>query len=169
MSKNEQSERVLRNLGGHVESLNNIFGRLLHTMDGQIEAIVSSNPKAIERLTEEHTMLSTDYKIAEKSFISELKKQFKRKGDQTPRLSDLKEIYPEATDLIESWREVLTENTKRIQQKHEHVVRLLEFALLRNSSMMRSIYTIQNNKTAHYTLEGNKKNKMSGLAVNQKI
>ncbi len=169
MSKNEKSEITLKNLGDHVELLNKIFGRLLHTMDGQIDAIVSSDPKSIEQLTEEHSMLSAEYKRAEKSFISELKNQFKSRGDQTPRLSELKEIYPEAAELIENWREILTLNTKKMQQKHEHVVRLLEFALLRNSSMMRSIYSIQNNKTAHYTLEGNKENKMSGLAVNQEI
>ncbi len=169
MSKNKNSETKLNNLAGHVESLDKIFGQLLLTMERQIEAIVSSDPKLIEKLTEEHSALSSEYKTAEKQFISELKSQFVNQGEKPLRLNDLKELYPNASDRIERWRELLTSNTKKLQQKHEHVVRLLEFALLRNSSMMRSIYSIQNNKTAHYTLEGNKENKMSGLAVNQEI
>ena len=169
MSKYNNSESKLNNLASHVESLDNIFERLLQTMEGQIEAIVSADPKSIEVLTEKHSALSSEYKTAEKKFISELKNLFVNHGEKPLRLSELKEIYPNASDRIELWRELLTSNTKKLQQKHEHVVRLLEFALLRNSSMMRSIYSIQNNKTAHYTLEGNKENKMSGLAVNQEI
>lgn len=169
MLKNENSELKLKNLAGHVESLNKIFGRLLRTMEGQIEAIVSSDPKAIEKLTEKHSALSAEYKSAEKDFITELKNLFKSRSEKPLRLNDLKEIYPDSSDEIDIWRDLLTSNTKKLQQKHEHVVRLLEFALLRNSSMMRSIYSIQNNKTSHYTLEGNKENKVSGLAVNQEI
>lgn len=169
MSKINNSELKLNNLAANVETLDHIFGRLLLTMEAQIEAIVSSDPKSIEALTEEHSALSSEYKIAEKRFISELKNLFTSKNDKPLRLNDLKEIYPSESDRIDTWRDLLTSNTKKLQQKHEHVVRLLEFALLRNSSMMRSIYSIQNNKSAHYTLEGNKENKMSGLAVNQEI
>lgn len=169
MSKKENSELKLKNLAGHVESLNKIFGRLLRTMEGQIEAIVSSDSKTIEKLTEEHSALSAEYKSAEKDFITELKNLFKSKGDKPLRLKDLKEIYPDSSVEIDEWRDLLTSNTNKLQQKHEHVVRLLEFALLRNSSMMRSIYSIQNNKSSHYTLEGNKENKVSGLAVNQEV
>lgn len=169
MSIKENSERKLRNLAGHVESLNKIFGRLLQTMERQIEAIASTDPKAIEKLTDEHSALSAEYKSAEKDFITELKNLLKSKSDKPLRLNDLKEIYPDSSDEIEMWRDLLTSNTNKLEQKHEHVVRLLEFALLRNSSMMRSIYSFQNNKTSHYTWEGNKENKMSGLAVNQEI
>lgn len=169
MSKNKNSELKLTNLASQVDSLNQIFGRLVQTMEGQIEAIVSSDPKAIENLTEEHSSLSAEYKNAEKNFITELKELFMSKSDKPLRLSHLKEIYPDSSTEIDLWRELLTSNTKKLQQKHEHVVRLLEFALLRNSSMMRSIYSIQNNKTSHYTLEGNKENKISGMAVNQEI
>lgn len=169
MSKNENSERKLRKLAGHLESLNMIFGRLIQSMDGQIEAIVSSDSNAIETLTEEHSVLSMEYKRAEKNFISELENLFELKSDKPLRLSDLKEVYPDSSDRIDMWRDLLISNTKKMQQKHEQVIRLLEFALLRNSTMMRSIYSIQNNKTSHYTLDGNKENKISGLAVNQEM
>lgn len=169
MSKKENTESKLRNLASHVESLNKIFGRLLRSMEQQIEAIASSNPKVIEKLTDEHSALSVEYKSAEKVFIKELKNLLMSKSDKPLRLNDLKEIYPDSSDEIEMWRDLLTSNTQKLQQKHEHVVRLLEFALLRNSSMMKSIYSFQNSKTSHYTLEGTKENKMSGMAVNQEI
>lgn len=169
MSKNKNSDLKLRNLAGHVESINRIFGRLIQSMEGQIEAIISANPKAIEKMTEEHSVLSVEYKSAERDFISELKNLFKINSDKPLRLSDLKEVYPDASDQIDIWRGLLISNTKKMQQKHEHVVRLLEFALLRNSTMMRSIYSNQNSKTSHYNLQGNKENNMSGMAVNQKM
>ncbi|MEX0944428.1 MAG: flagellar export chaperone FlgN [Balneolaceae bacterium] len=169
MRTQDNSESKLKIISDKVEKLNSIFTRLLNTMERQVEAIVASDSKKIEVLTEEHSNLSSEYKKAEKEFILELENLFRKKIKQPLRLSNLKELYPQEADRIEGWRELLTANTQKLQQKHEHVVRLLEFALLRNSSMMRSIYSIQNSKTAHYNLEGNKENKMSGLAVNQEI
>lgn len=169
MSKNENSDLRLRNLAGHVQSMNRIFECLIKSMEGQVEAIVSSDPNSIEKMTEEYSSLSVEYKGAERDFISELKNLFKIKSDKPLRLRDLKEVYPDASEQIDMWRDLLISNTKKMQQKHEHVVRLLEFALLRNSTMMRGIYSNQNSKTSHYTLKGNKENNTSSLAVNQKI
>ncbi|TVQ66301.1 MAG: hypothetical protein EA360_06675 [Balneolaceae bacterium] len=169
MSNPEQSKQVLNKLSMYVDLLNDTFVQLHDTMEGQIEAIVSANPQRIEELTEEHSTLSFRYKQLEKDFVLELRDQLKEEPDLPIRLVSLKTVHPALSEKIDHWRTMLTENTNRLQQKHEHVVRLLEFALLRNSNMMRTIYSVHNSKTSHYTLDGQKENSSSGMAINQEI
>lgn len=169
MSNPEQSKQVLNKLSMYVDLLNDTFVQLHDTMEGQIEAIVSANPQRIEELTEEHSTLSFRYKQLEKDFVLELRDQLKEEPDLPIRLVSLKTVHPSLSEKIDHWRTMLTENTNRLQQKHEHVVRLLEFALLRNSNMMRTIYSVHNSKTSHYTLDGQKENSSSGMAINQEI
>ena len=169
MSNQDRSTQVLNKLSMYVDLLNDTFTQLHETMEGQIEAIVSANSHRIEELTEEHSTLSFRYKQLEKDFILELRDQLKNEPDLPIRLTSLKSIYPSFSDKIDQWRNMLTENTNRLQQKHEHVVRLLEFALLRNSNMMRTIYSVHNNKASHYTLDGQKEHRSTGMAINQEI
>lgn len=169
MSNPQRSAQALNKLSMYVDLLNDTFNGLHDAMEGQIEAIVSSDPERIEELTQEHSTLSFRYKQLEKDFVLELRDQLKESPELPIRLISLKSIYPSLSDKVDLWRKQLTDNTNRLQQKHEHVIRLLEFALLRNSNMMKSIYSVHNASTSHYTLKGNKENRTSGMAVNQEI
>ena len=166
--KISQQERPVQNLSGHVVILNEILDGLLEVMNGQKEALISSDIEQVEHLTEIHSQLSVRFNKQEEQFVHELQKLMGGEQKTGIRISNLKKYFPEASGVIDSWRNTLVEKTNLIQEKHQHIIQLLEFAMLRNASLMKTIYSIHNEKNTHYSTSGSKENIVSGVALNQK-
>lgn len=160
----QQLDSIVRNLDQTAE-------QLIYIMEEQIQAIISSSPERIEKLTEKQSEIQGEYKKYERAFLKELQKSLANYG--TPEadmtLSGLKNVFPTETEQIDRWKVKLSQNTKRLQRKNEQLVELLEFALNRNVSLMHSFYRLFNNKNSHYNPSGEKSAVRSGVAINQEI
>lgn len=166
---NSQSLKSVQHLSEHVNGLNGILDKILHVLNAQKEAVITSNIQQVEDLTQEHYRLRGNLKKVERAFINELKKMITVKTQDLVRISTLKQYYPGAEESIDLWRQTLLDKTNLIEKKHQQVINLLEFAMLRNSNMMKTIYALHNEKNTHYSMNGNKANVMNGIAVNQKV
>lgn len=143
--------------------------KLISLMDDQISAITMSDTEKIEALTEEHAFLIGEFKKHEEQFILELGRCLESEEDEDRgvKLIALKKVFPESAELIEEWKNKLTENTGRLQKKHEQLVDLLEFAMVQNAKLMRSYYGAGNEKNTHYSSKGTKSGFSSGLTINE--
>lgn len=160
----------LTQLAIKIENLHNSSTEMLKLMEDQIDAIISSNIIKIEKLSSMHDSLSVKYKIHEDEFINELKKIVGvLNANSKVRLLELKEIFPESSEMIENWQKLLSQNTKKLQQKNEQILEILEFALSRSSKLMRSLYSLHHEKNTHYIANGSKIDTMTGVAINQEI
>ncbi|MCC5913841.1 MAG: flagellar export chaperone FlgN [Balneolaceae bacterium] len=165
------NDLALSRISQSVEGLNRTSQELFMVMDEQIQAIVSADAERVEKLSEEHSILHGRFKEHEREFVKELEKSLDKIMDDKRkiRLAALKEIYPESATKIEQWKMVLSENTRRLQKKHNQVVDLLEFALARNAKLMHSIYSLGDSKNTHYSPTGGKSEVASGVAVNHQV
>lgn len=170
MSVQKHHKMPLKTLSQTVNVLDMTFDRLMTVMDKQVQAIISSEAKKIEELTEEQSSLQGEYKQNERAFIEELEHAVSDVlgPEKQPSLRMLKKMFPEAIAIIDRWQKQLTENANRLKQKHNQVVQLLEFALVRNANMMHSIYSLHNEKNSHYSQNGDKAGVVSGVAINHK-
>lgn len=171
MSDNEKATPSLNKIASTFELLDETSKELIKLMDEQIDAVVSSDARQVSALTEAHTTMIGQFKKHEKAFIDELKMAVAASGDldQPVKLAALKSIFPQAATRIDGWKEILTANTRKLQQKHYQLVQLLEFALTQNSRMMQSIYNMFNEKNAHYSADGGKQGVTPGIAINQEV
>lgn len=169
MSINQNQNFPINKLAEHIDALNKAFDALLHVMEQQIDAIIKGDTEMVEELTEKHSGISSEFKKCEKGFLTELENIMKNHRKEPVSLTGLKNMYPESASVIEVWRESLSAISNKLQNKHLQVVQLLEFAMMQNATMMRSIYSMHNQKTSHYNPAGVKQNFASGMAVNQEV
>lgn len=172
MNQNNEYESYLERLSDTVELLDNSSRQLVKIMEDQIDAIIASDTQRIESLTDVHTTLSWHYKKNEQEFISELGELMKKRGaDQADnlRLVKLKEFFPSWAEKIDKWHAALTDNTVRLQQKHNQVIELLEFAMKQNARLMHAMYSQHNEKNTRYVASGKQSDIVTGVAVNQEI
>ncbi|MCC5926834.1 MAG: hypothetical protein JJU41_09780 [Bacteroidetes bacterium] len=163
------NQSPLNALSEQVHNLNTTFELLFKTIDEQIDAIIMQDVNRIELLTEQHAAQHSTFRKQEKSFIEELRNCIpEERRDATPlTLTALKSIYPQYQDFLESWQDSLGRNIKWLQRHQGQLVQLLEFAQRQNSTMMRAMYTIENEKSVHYSNTGQKATFSSGVAINQ--
>lgn len=159
----------LNSLSEQVHNLNTTFEQLFKTIDEQIDAIIMQDVQRIEALTEQHAAQHSTFRKQEKMFIDELRLCIPEAlRETTPlTLSALKKIYPQYADFLEQWQDSLGRNIKWLQRHQGQLVQLLEFAQRQNSTMMRAMYTIENEKSVHYSNTGQKATFSSGVAINQ--
>jgi hypothetical protein len=152
-----------------VEALDDTSQKILQVMEEQIEAVISSDSIKIEQLSETHNSLKKEFKRYESAFIQELEYVVSplTEEDEVVSLKKLKRRFPGSASDIDQWRKCLAFNVKKLQQKHEQIIQLLELALVQNSKMMQSIYGLHSDTNTHYNPSGGKTGVVSGLAVNQ--
>lgn len=149
------------------ENLSRTLDELLKVMSAQKEALVTSNIEQVEELTELHSQLSVTYQKQEDKFVN-LLKNILDSGDDEVRVTGLANIFPDAAKIIKTWRKTLLEKTSLLQEKQKHIMDLLDFVMSRNSSMMKTIYSLHNEKNTHYSVTGHKESTVSGVKINQK-
>lgn len=159
----------IQQLDSIVHDLHQTSQQLIYVMEEQIQAIISSSPDKIEELTEKHSEIQGEYKKHERAFLLELENNMADRAETNTSmtLTELKKLFPNYEDQIETWKVKLSQNTIRMQKKNEQLVDLLEFALTRNAKLMHSFYSLFNNKNSHYSPNGEKSNVRSGVAINQ--
>lgn len=141
-------------------------------MEDQIDAVIASDTQKIESLTDVHTSLSWHYKKNEREFIKDLAGILEKVSNgesKTTRLLNLKSYFPNWSDDIDRWHKVLSDNAKVLQQKHNQVIELLEFAMKQNARMMHSMYSQHNEKNSRYISNGKRSDIVTGVAINQEI
>jgi hypothetical protein len=162
------THQKLKGLATCIERLHDSSAKMLKLMEGQVDAIIASDAFKIEKLSEEHDELSVRYKIHEDEFIATLSEVV---GEVNPgsavRLSELKKLFPECAETIDTWQTLLYQNTQQLQKKNEQILELLEFALSRNAKLMRSLYSLHHEKNTRYAANGDTQGIMPGVAVNQ--
>lgn len=163
------NQTPLNALSEQVHNINTTFEQLFKTIDEQIDAIIMQDVQRIESLTEQHSMLHSTFRKQEKTFIDELQRCIPddKRGETPLTLSALKGLFPQYTAFLEEWQEQLARNIKWLQRHQGQLVQLLEFAQRQNSTMMRAMYTIENEKSVHYSNTGQKATFSSGVAINQ--
>ena len=161
----------LKPLGQIIDTLGELSTKLIEVMDKQIDAVVASNTDQIKKLAEQHINLKGTFRKQEKLFVKELKGQLSQAEVEVSdvKLDALKEAFPEAASIINRWKEGIEEHAIRLKKMHQQLGELLEFALSRNTEMMRSIYSIYNRKNTHYSSTGGTNEVSSGMAVNQEV
>ncbi|MEO1022065.1 MAG: hypothetical protein AAFW89_05925 [Bacteroidota bacterium] len=167
-----QNKELLESIRGHVALLDRTSKQLIQVMDQQIRAVITANESHIERLSDMHQSVSKEFKNYESQFIAELSRLLEMNGEEeqeSVRLQLLKERYPEFQSEIDQWHNLLTENTRTLQTKHDQIIELLEFAMAQNAKMMHSLYNEHHQKNTHYGVEGSKTTHFAGVAVNQHI
>jgi hypothetical protein len=169
MTPNKSQQDQVQNLLPHVENLNETLDELLGVMNAQKKALVASEIEKVEHLTEVHSQLSVRFNEQEENFVNAIQKLINDKKIQDIRMSGLKKEFPDAAEIIDLWRNTLLEKTNLLQNKHQHIIHLLEFVMNRNASMMKTIYSLHNKKNTQYGISGNKESIVSGVAVNQKV
>ncbi|KPP96498.1 MAG: flagella secretion chaperone FlgN [Bacteroidetes bacterium HLUCCA01] len=163
------NDSPLNALSEHVHALNTTFDQLFKTIDEQIDAIIMQDVVRIESLTEKHAALHGSFRSREKAFVDELQRCIPADQRESVPLSltGLKSLYPQYTMFLEEWQDALARNIKWLQRHQGQLVQLLEFAQRQNSAMMRAMYTLETEKSAHYSHTGQKATFSSGIAVNQ--
>ncbi|HKL18294.1 MAG TPA: hypothetical protein VJ905_04975 [Halalkalibaculum sp.] len=171
MTDNKDTVPALQKISETVEHLDKTSRELLGVMDEQINAIISSDTGKMEEFTEAHSTIRCQFKKYEKAFVKELHEVIDPVTDELEslRLVNLKKIFPESALLVDHWKELLSRNTRQLQRKHEQLLQLLNFAMSRNTDVMRSIYSIYNLKNSHYSANGDKTGTVSGVALNQEV
>lgn len=169
MQASNSSRDSFQKMAQIIKDLQYLAQRMLTVMDEQIEAIVANNETNIEKHTEKYTDLRGAFNNKEKDFEDHLHKLLE-KAEQSPaqvRLSELKELFPDAQSVIDSWQKQLRKQSRDLKKKHERVVSLLDFALNRNIELMYSIYSLSNRMNTRYGSGGQKEEISSGIAVNK--
>ena len=152
-----------------VELLHESSSRMIDVMERQIDAIISSNTNQIEELANLHSTLTIRYTENEQEFIEELSAILSSSQETKGlKLIALKELFPAYTKQIEYWQTLLQENVARLQQKHNQVVELLEFAMNNNARMLDKLYSKSSEKNKHYGPTGSTHSMMPGMALNHK-
>lgn len=169
MHNNLQNEKIIETFKPFVGKINQTLDALLDVMNAQKEALLASNVEQIEALTEQHSQLSQDLREQETRFVTALHSHFEIEAGSDIKLSNLKTYFPDLAELIDSWRETLIEKTILLQQKHYQIVQLFEFAMLRNGNMMKTIYSLHNEKNMQYSATGKREHVVSGVAINQRV
>ncbi|MTI86458.1 MAG: hypothetical protein FH748_00665 [Balneolaceae bacterium] len=171
MNNTKDKNSSLQDIAEIVELLDNSSKQIIGIMEKQIDAVIASDASRIEELSEVHTSLSERYREHEKQFIEELSALFdeKEQEEEGVRLVALKNLFPNWATEIDKWHRKLTNNTKQLQRKHNQILQLLEFAMNRNAKMMHSLYSIHDEKNAHYVSDGKRSGISTGVAVNQEI
>lgn len=169
MPDNKDTVPALQRISETVEHLDKASRELMEVMDEQINAIITSDTDKMEKFTEAHTTISRQFKKYEQAFVKELHEAIDPVANEyeSPRLVNLKKIFPDSALIIDRWKERLSTNTRQLQRKHEQLLQLLSFAMSRNADVMRSIYSIYNLKNSHYSANGDKTGTVSGVALNQ--
>ena len=158
----------LNKLAETIAKLDESSKLLLDNMQDQVSAIIFSDSKRIEALSEKQAEMFGDFQKQEKEFIGELIKLMGPTPEEEElRLTSLKAKFPEFSAEIDEWQRMLTQNTRRLKQKHEQVLQLLKFAMERNARMMHSLYSMHNEKNTRYVANGERSDMMTGVAVNQ--
>jgi len=168
MTQQKPQEELLSSLIRIAENLNQTLDELLEVMSDQKAALVSSDVEQVEKLTEAHSLLSVTYHRLEENFVKIMREILEGETDEEVRMTGLANVFPEAAIIINTWRKTLVEKTSLLQKKQQHIIDLLEFVMSRNSSMMKTIYSLHNEKNTHYSVTGNKESLVSGVTVNQK-
>lgn len=163
--------KPLQKLSQTIETLDSLFFRLYSVMEEQVEAVIASDTKTVEKLTEEYTMLQKEYKTTERDFIKELENclSLTNSEDQAVKLESLKKMYPSEVSWIDLVKKTFTDHTSQLVTKQRQLIDLLEFALIQNSKMMLSIYNTHSAKHIHYSQKGRTNGIQSGVAVNQEV
>lgn len=164
--------QLLQRLSDTVELLDNSSKQLMKIMEDQIDAIIASDTLKVDALTEAHTSLSWYYKQHEEQFILELTSLLNKvAGDDLDqvRLTALKEYFPAWSAEVDRWHEVISDNTKELQRKHQQVLDLLEFAMKQNARLMHRMYSKHGEKDALYQPTGQRSDVATGVAINQEI
>lgn len=170
MQQNISSSTFLGKLTDLIDLLDNHSKQMISVMERQIDAIIGSDSQKIESLSETYNSLSWKYKTNEEEFIAELGKILKDRKlgkNHQPRLIDLKEKFPEMRNIVDIWHKRLSENAQKLQNKHNQIVQLLEFAMKQNAKLMHSLYNKHNEKNTHYAANGDRSSVITGVAVNQ--
>ncbi len=154
-----------------IGTLDTISFKLIEVMDQQIDAVVASDTDRIKQLAEQHIDLKGVFRQQEQLFVKELRGQLVGKGIEADdiKLDALKQSFPDSAALIDQWKAGIQKNAMQLKKMHQQLSELLEFALSRNTEMMRSIYSIYNRKNTHYSATGGTNELSSGMAVNQEV
>ncbi len=164
----EQDSESIHHFSKYIVALENVLDDIEHVLINQKEAVIASDVQLVEELTEKHYQLSANLSKVETEFIEELRKNSSQTDSDDTTISTLKYYYPEAEEIIDNWANSLKYKTENIKQKHQQVIHILEFAMLRNSNLMRTIYAMHSEKNTQYSINGSKSNMMNGIAVNQR-
>jgi gas vesicle protein len=154
-----------------IDELNGTFKALYQAIDDQIDAIVRQDAQRIEDLTDRHAELHSRFRKQEKNFLDELKRCTPQglADENGYSLSLLKEVFPDVAGQLTDWQDDMSRNIKWLQRHQQQLVQLLEFAQRQNSTLMRSMYTIENAKSVHYSHTGAKNAFTPGMSVNQEV
>jgi phosphoglucomutase len=160
--------KEIRVIAEKVEQLHKSSSKMIDLMERQIDAIIASNTSKIEELANLHTTLTLSYTENEQDFINELSSILnnasKKKG---VKLAALKDMFPDYSNEIEYWQNILQDNVLKLQRKHKQIIELLEFAMSSNAKMLETLYSKGSEKNKHYSPTGTSKSIMPGLALNQ--
>jgi len=167
MAQIKSQDELLDSFIDTAENLSETLDELLRVMGSQKEALVTSNIEQVEELTELHSQLSVTYHKQEEKFVN-LLRNILDNGNEEIRVTGLTSIFPDSAKIIKTWRETLLEKTRLLQEKQKHIKDLLDFVMSRNSSMMKTIYSLHNEKNTHYSVTGHKESVVSGIKINQK-
>jgi hypothetical protein len=158
----------IRVIAEKVEQLHVSSSRMIDVMERQIDAIIASNTSKIEELANLHATLTIRYTENEQDFINELSSVLNNVSEKKGvKLAALKEIFPDFSNEIEYWQNILQDNVMKLQRKHRQIIELLEFAMSSNAKMLETLYSKGSEKNKHYSPTGTSKSIMPGLAINQ--
>lgn len=171
MSHTKIESSLFENIMKSVERVDKTSWQLVEVMDRQIDAIIASEAVLIEELTRAHSKLIEEFEQHENALIESLENALGANDgkDRTIKLEALKTVYPEHKAQIEQWKHKIKSNSKLIQQKHDQLLRLLEFALEQNEHMISSIFRMFSDGNASYGTEGMKSNGTASIVINQQI
>ncbi|MCW9705352.1 hypothetical protein [Fodinibius salsisoli] len=164
-----ESNEAFTELGQIVDRLSKLSDALQDVISKQVEAVVSSNGDDIEQNVEDYTQLREVFKEQEHKLVGHLRMMLNNAGisNVEVRLENLKEVYPNKGDTISGWQMNLEQQMIRLRKKHDKLNSLLEFAVEKNMQLMRSIYSLHNNKNTRYSAGGRKEEISSGIALNK--
>ena len=169
MNTPNEMPKEIKVISEKVELLHESSNKMIEVMERQIDAIIASNTTKIEELANLHASLTVRYTENEQDFINELSTILSSASEKKGiKLAALKELFPEYSNQIEYWQNILQENVTKLQRKHHQIVELLEFAMSSNAKMLETLYTKGTEKNKHYSSTGTTRSIMPGLAVNQK-
>ena len=96
----------------------------------------------IEELANLHATLTIRYTENEQDFINELSSVLNNVSEKKRvKLAALKEIFPDFSNEIEYWQNILQDNVMKLQRKHRQIIELLEFAMSSNAKMLETLYS----------------------------
>lgn len=154
-----------------IKELQQVSEQLMKILDKQTDAVVAVNEEQIERNAEKYTDLKKFYQKQEQKFIDELSVLLSADNitREDLRLNKLKKVFPQSSAVIDQWQDMLEKQTRKLKEKHQKLNTLLEFALERNTELIRSIYRMHNREYTQYRPSGDKDNISSGIAINKEV